>query len=73
MKKEVDSKSLEGALIILGQLLADRGQHYEAVAIGGGSLLLLKLIERTTKDLDLVALLRNGQLISANPLPLALE
>lgn len=55
--------------MILGQLLADRGYHYEVVAIGGGSLLLLRLIERTTKDLDLVALLKNGQLISANPLP----
>jgi hypothetical protein len=69
---EIDSKSLEGALVILGQLLADRGHHFEIVAIGGGSLLLLKLIERTTKDLDLVALLKNGQLISANPLPSAL-
>jgi hypothetical protein len=37
---KINSKSLEGALIILGQLLADRGLHYEVVAIGGGSLLL---------------------------------
>lgn len=69
---EIDSKSLEGALIILGELLADRGYHYDVVAIGGGGLLLLRLIERTTKDLDLVALLRDGQLISADPLPLPL-
>jgi len=40
--------------------------------LGGGSLLLLKLIERTTKDLDLVALLKDGQLVSADPLPTAL-
>lgn len=66
---EIDTKSLEGALIILGQLLADRGHYYEVVAIGGGSLLLLRLIERTTKDLDVVALLKNGQLTSADPLP----
>lgn len=69
---EIDSESLEGALNILGQLLADRGYHFEVVAIGGGSLLLLKLIERTTKDLDLVALLKDGQLINADPLPSAL-
>ena len=69
---EIDYKSLEGALNILGQLLADRGFHYEIVAIGGGSLLLLKLIERTTKDLDLVALVKEGELISADPLPRAL-
>ncbi len=69
---KIDSNSLEGALTILGQLLADRGYHYEIVAIGGGSLLLLKLIERTTKDLDLVALLKNGELMPADPLPSAL-
>ena len=39
------------------------------VAIGGGSLLLLGQIERTTKDLDLVALVHSGQFIPAEPLP----
>jgi hypothetical protein len=69
---EIDSESLEEALTVLGQLLADRGQYYEIVAIGGGGLLLLRLIQRTTKDLDLVALVKNGQLISPDPLPQAL-
>lgn len=66
---EIDSASLESALRVLGQLLADRKLHYEIVAIGGGSLLLLGLIERTTRDLDLVALIKKQGLISANPLP----
>lgn len=66
---EIDSVGLENALKVLGQLLADRGHHYEIAAIGGGSLLLLGLLERTTKDLDLVALIKNKELISANPLP----
>lgn len=66
---EIDFTTLEEALTILGQLLADRSQYYEIVIIGGGSLLLLKQIERTTRDLDLVALIKNGQLISADPLP----
>ncbi len=65
----IDLKGLEGALNILGQLLADRNLQYEVVAIGGGSLLLLGLIERTTRDLDLVALMKERELISANPLP----
>ena len=69
---EINIESLESALEILGQLLADRGLHYEAAAIGGGSLLLLGLIDRTTKDLDLVALVKGRQLVSANPLPEAL-
>lgn len=68
----VNVAGLEKALEVLGQLLLDRGFHYEVVAIGGGSLLLLGLIDRTTKDLDLVALFNNQQLISANPLPQAL-
>ncbi|HSX11162.1 MAG TPA: hypothetical protein VLF94_05560 [Chlamydiales bacterium] len=66
---EIDTATLEGALKVLGQILAERGLHYEVVAIGGGSLLLLGLIERTTKDLDLVALVKGKELISAIPLP----
>lgn len=66
---EVDFNGLERALEVLGQLLADRGVHYEVAAIGGGSLLLLGLIDRSTKDLDLVALVKGQELFSANPLP----
>lgn len=66
---DIDSITLERALTVLGQLLADRGHSYEVVAIGGGSLLLLGQIDRTTKDLDLVALVTSDQFISADPLP----
>ncbi len=69
---KIDLASLEIALEVLGQLLADRGLSYEVAAIGGGSLLLLGLIDRTTKDLDLVALVKNRELFSANLLPLPL-
>ncbi len=65
----IDLAGLEGALMVLGQLLADRKLHYEVAAIGGGSLLLLGLIDRTTKDLDLIALVKGSQLFSADPLP----
>jgi hypothetical protein len=63
------STSLEQALELLGEVLADRGQTAEVVVIGGGSLLLLKLIERPTKDLDMVAIVRSGQYTPAEPLP----
>lgn len=66
---EIDTASLEEALGVLGQLLADRGCAYEIVAVGGGSLLLLGYVQRTTKDLDLVALVKEGTLVSAEPLP----
>lgn len=63
------STALSGALETLGELLADRGHSIELVAIGGGSLLLLDLIRRPTKDLDIVALVRAGRYVSAEPLP----
>ncbi len=65
----IDAALLVQALDALGQLLASRGHHYEVVAIGGGSLLLLGQIGRMTKDLDLVALVASGEFISAKPLP----
>ena len=69
---DIDLLSLEKALVTLGQLLADRGHHFEIVAIGGGSLLLLGQIDRPTRDLDLVACIEKGRLVSADPLPYVL-
>lgn len=61
--------TLENALILLGQRLLQSKQYYEVVAIGGGSLVLLGYIDRTTKDLDLIAVMESGQMVSAKPLP----
>lgn len=55
--------SLEEALRLLGQLLADRGQSFEVVVIGGGALLLIGVTDRPTKDLDLLAL-REGDVLT---------
>jgi hypothetical protein len=66
--------SLEEALRLLGDLLADRGQHFEVVAIGGGALQMIGVIDRPTKDIDLVAMIEGKKLVSvgtALPLPLA--
>lgn len=57
------------ALDVLGELLADRGLSFEVHAIGGGSLLLLGIIDRPTADLDLVAIVQDGRLSSAAPMP----
>ncbi len=54
---------------MLGQILAEKNCYYEVVAIGGGSLLLLGQIVRTTKDLDLVAVIEKSELVTASPLP----
>ncbi len=65
----MDSATLTEALEVLGAYLLDKGLKYEVVAIGGGALLLLGCIIRPTKDLDIVALIDNDMLISADPLP----
>jgi hypothetical protein len=53
----------------LGEQLAVRGEHYELVVIGGSALLALGLVERTTKDVDIVALRSGQDLEGAEPLP----
>src|SRR5712691_1687494 len=60
---------LEQALQTLGAVLRQRGLSFEAVAIGGSSLMLLGLINRPTRDLDLAALVWQGKYVKADPLP----
>ena len=69
----LDRGTLSDALAAMGDLLAEGGHEFEVVAIGGGSLLLLGLIERPTKDLDLVGLFAGDQLVKPVPLPPALR
>lgn len=66
---QFDSLALHQALTVLGSVLSDRRLHFEVVAIGGGGLLLLGMISRPTKDVDLVALIDNGSFVSAKHLP----
>lgn len=56
-------------LVALSEQLAARGQHYELVVVGGSALLALQLVDRTTKDVDVVALRQAGSLRKADPLP----
>jgi hypothetical protein len=66
---QFDSASLNNALATLGNILLDRHAHFEIVAIGGGGLLLLGMITRPTKDVDVVALIDKGTFVSAKYLP----
>ncbi|HEV8534780.1 MAG TPA: hypothetical protein VGR87_03545 [Candidatus Limnocylindria bacterium] len=55
----MDAKGTTGSeepLAALGQLLAERGQRYELLAIGGGALQMLGLIDRPTREIDVIAL-----------------
>ncbi|MDX2054610.1 MAG: DUF6036 family nucleotidyltransferase [Polyangiaceae bacterium] len=69
----VSAASLEDALVTLGELLEERSLSAELVVIGGGSLLLLGVLQRPTKDLDVFALLEHGTLLTAQPLPKGLS
>jgi hypothetical protein len=65
----LDSTGLSRALRLLGDVLQERGLSYELVAAGGSALLLLGLLERPTRDLDVVALVEGRRYVGANPLP----
>ncbi|MHB8492274.1 MAG: DUF6036 family nucleotidyltransferase [Solirubrobacteraceae bacterium] len=60
---------MEEMLDALAQQLAAAGHHYELVVIGGSALLALGIIQRPTKDVDVLALREAGALIKADPLP----
>jgi hypothetical protein len=67
-----DTASLARALRLLGDVLQERGLSYELVAAGGSALLLLGVLERPTRDLDVVAVVVGRRYVAANPLPRAL-
>jgi Nucleotidyltransferase of unknown function (DUF6036) len=56
----------------LAQQLARAGRRYELVVVGGSALLALGLINRPTRDVDVVALREADALLTADPLPPAL-
>ena len=68
--KNLDSKSLDLALTSLAIRLAEnRAAPVEFVICGGSALILTGIIPRTTKDVDVVAMIRGGVLYSPDPLP----
>src|SRR5579859_7118343 len=69
----IEEDTIDGALELLGILLEGRGLGYEIVVVGGSALLLLGIIHRPTRDLDVLALVRDGQYMTAQPLPSDLE
>lgn len=65
----LSSDQLESLLEALGALLQARGHTYALVTVGGGSLLLLKLSVRPTRDLDVIALADGHAYRKIDPLP----
>ncbi len=67
----IDKSTLDKALGLLGELLVARQRHAQHfVVCGGSSLLALGLVRRTTtRDVDILARMEDGNLVPAKPLP----
>jgi hypothetical protein len=66
-------ESAEKLLDALGEQLTAARQHFEIVVIGGSGLLALGVVQRTTRDVDIVALRSGSELQTPTPLPEALR
>ncbi len=63
-------KELINALEILGELLKHKGLHFELAIVGGAALLLRGLISRSTLDMDVIAIIGDGERWeTSKPLP----
>ncbi len=66
---EINRDTLDVIFGALAEQLRSLGDQYEIVVIGGSALTALGLVERATKDVDLLAIAEKGELRSAEPLP----
>jgi hypothetical protein len=73
MKSITTSEAAGQILAALGEQLAAKEDSYELVVVGGSGLLVLGLIERATRDVDLVALRVGSELEKPDPLPTSLR
>lgn len=67
-----DADQVDGLLNALGEQLVAARNQFALVVVGGAGLLALGLIDRATRDVDLVGLATHGELVSAEPLPAGL-
>jgi hypothetical protein len=70
---DISSHVLKPVLSALGEQLASRGSAIHLVIIGGSGLIAAGLGDRATRDVDVVAFVQDGELVSAAPFPQVLE
>jgi len=68
-----NSEATDRLLSALGEQLGALGESFDLVVVGGSGLLALGLIERSTRDANVLAVRTGDELDSARPLPAALE
>jgi hypothetical protein len=69
----IDSTGTTADLLhALGDQLAARNERYTLAVVGGSALLALGLVSRATRDVDVLAIVEDRELVSAQPLPAAL-
>lgn len=72
--RKMDSAMLDRALFLLdARLRKARAEPQQIVVCGGAALILAGMVPRTTSDVDIVALMRTGKLVTPDPLPECLE
>lgn len=69
---EITDETLGPLLGALADQLQALGSDAEIVVIGGSALTALALVSRATRDVDLLAIVEDGELRLAEPLPQAL-
>ncbi len=69
MSDITDLTRLSELLVALADRLASRGESHEIVVVGGAGLLALEIVDRGTKDVDVVARIEAGSLLKGRPLP----
>jgi hypothetical protein len=68
----IDARLADELLSAVGEQLTLRGEGYTIAVVGGSALIALGLVSRTTRDVDVVAVLQDEELVSAEPLPAGL-
>jgi hypothetical protein len=67
-----NSQAADQLLNALDEQLASHAESYTLAVVGGSALLALGFISRPTRDVDVLAIVENHELVSAQPLPAAL-
>lgn len=57
--RQFEGSAVLGALQALGEVLASQGESIAVVAVGGAALILQGFVQRTTQDIDIIALARD--------------